>query len=40
MNADLLNKYSINSRELYLKSLAIEKMVSSIVDTYAQILNQ
>lgn len=38
-NADLLNKYSINSRELYLKSFTIERMISSIVDTYVQVLN-
>ena len=40
MNTDLLNKYSINSREFYLKSFTIEKMISSIVDMYTQVLNQ
>ena len=40
INADLLNRYSINSRELYLKTFTMEKMISSIVDTYVQVLNQ
>ena len=40
MNTDLLNKYSINSREFYLKSFTIEKMISSIGDMYTQVLNQ
>lgn len=40
MNANLLNKYSANSREFYLKHFTIEKMISSIVNTYTQVSNQ
>lgn len=36
INADLLNRYSINSRELYLKTFTMEKMISSIVDTVSR----